>query len=253
MQIILPNIIGLISPQDLFKLDGAKCYFGEADKDSRMYAVDTYLNAEMTIVAPHFLWIKQGLFWHQGNIVHVFTQSHEVSILITDVYGRQLLYLNRIIINQCEIKPSEPPKDVEIKPPDVEIEPDYIKYASEIYPIWVENRLNISASMTGSGFLMLGKYDDDLILSSNMRGNGTLNTVLKQHTVEHEQLAMRANMLGNGIIKSILSNYDADIENLVLSYSLTGNGQLNAVRIEYDYGRENLNLSYSLTGNGVLQ
>lgn len=253
MQIILPNIIGLISPHDLFKLDGAKCYFGEADKDSRMYAVDTYLNAEMTIVAPHFLWIKQGLFWHQGNIVHVFTQSHEVSILITDVYGRQLLYLNRIIINQCEIKPSEPPKDVEIKPPDVEIEPDYIKYASEIYPIWVENRLNISASMTGSGFLVLGKYDDDLILSSSMRGNGTLNTVLKQHTVEHEQLAMRANMQGSGIIKSILSAHDTGHDSLGLSYQLTGDGQLNTVRIEYDYGHENLNLSYSLTGNGVLQ
>lgn len=115
MKIQLPqNLTGLIQSADYRKLDDGKIWFGEADKDPRSYPIDTFLDKAMTIPAPPYFWLKMGYVSHNGQAIDVYVADdvESVSILITDVYNRQLMYLNaHSVVPSCDIVLPPPPTD----------------------------------------------------------------------------------------------------------------------------------------------
>lgn len=115
MKITLPtNLTGAIQSADYRKLDDGKIWFGQADKDPRSYPIDTFLDKAMTIPAPPFFWLKMGYVSHNGQVVDVYVADdvESVSILITDVYNRQLMYLNaHSVVPSCDIVLPPPPTD----------------------------------------------------------------------------------------------------------------------------------------------
>lgn len=117
-----PNLTGLIQSADYHKIDGGKIYFGQADKDPRSYPVDIFLDNQLTVASPPFLYLKLGYLWHNGNIVDVYVEDSigSVSMLITDVYNRQLAYLPSVG-GGCEIPTPEIP--IPTPPPSDWVEP----------------------------------------------------------------------------------------------------------------------------------
>lgn len=117
MKIQLPsNLTGAIQSADYRKLDGGKIWFGQPHQDPKSYPVDTFLDNQLTVASPPFLRLKLGYLYHNGQIVDAYVQDNvtEISILITDVYNRQLAYLPRAGVSiECELPPiiTPPPKD----------------------------------------------------------------------------------------------------------------------------------------------
>lgn len=112
------NFASVITSIEMRKLDNAKIYFGKAHQDPRIAPVSVFLDSALTLYAPPFLKVKNGYIWHEGSIVNIYA-NESVSVLLLDVYGRQLLYVNELSYtcggNDIVIKTPEG-KDIIINP-----------------------------------------------------------------------------------------------------------------------------------------
>lgn len=223
MQIQLPiNLTGLIQSADYRKIDGGRIYFGEADKDPRSYPVDTFLDKEFKVACPPFLSIKLGYLYHHGNIVnvHVHDDVRVVSILITDVYGRQLAYLSNHVVDICNFNPPKTPKKEKVN----------IYLQSKTYPSFEKGEV-IFTSRRYSLFEKVDKYftstnypyvfDDALTLrQSNILGGAIFN-----NPAHHDNLTLNhVTVLGINL-KTLLSNHGID-DNLVMHDTKVIGGRL---------------------------
>lgn len=258
MQILLPaNLTGLIQSADYRKIDGGKIWFGEPYKDPRSYPVDTFLDKAMLIPAPPFLAIKLGYLYHNGNVVDVYVNDNvtTVSILITDVYGRQLAYLSNHVVDICGVAlpkkqkvgrwwqsktyPSFEKKDIKLTSKQY---PTFKKHdvylTSTTYPVIFGDEMNLNHAYVNGGTLvgMSHTFKDELKLNHIGFGRGELKSIYQNHTFKDELNLNHISLL-RGELVSVYKNTEFKDE-LSLHHIGFVRGELQNIKITHSFDDE---------------
>lgn len=139
-------------------------------------------------------------------------------------------------------------------------------WASGLYPILVEEKMRIGASMRGHGYTM-NAIVDNLEVGASLTGSG----ILKSHapppppestklSLPIERVDLFAAMTGVGELWEkpkppviVIPNHKLAIENMTLSGRMTGTGELKDYDILYDRAIDKIAVSATMKGTGELK